>query len=352
MKLRGKQLDNWNRSYMNLGDGLSARFEVAKKEDDKYFRMLVERIEALDALTDAQFNTLSDSDIASWIDANQGWNNFDQILAGALPLKAPIPKVTSQHLKGFLWVHGPDQWPILTAFNPWAILAIGSREQIIMSYEGDWPLDQMSARPQLFWMPHGSKSQPCLQIGFWPADGSPAQQLVPCSASVHPRMSHSVQPHYIPPKVGWLRMRVIQWAASQNKQLRNELGEWSDPVLMDKVFVSTAARKAWSPTMISDIDPRQRRRSRSGHEYVHAELSNLVPTIPIESVGNPNWTPSNRERPLPLSSTWTPPPLPVTAEPVEVSDDAKAWLASRVKRYGRSKSTGKFWTELAEKLGI
>ena len=42
--------------------------------------------------------------------------------------------------------------------------------------------------------------------------------------------------------------------------------------------------------------------------------------------------------------------LPGAAAPPTLTDATADWVQARAKRYGKSKSTGKFWQELEEKL--
>ena len=336
--LRGKPLEHW-------GPGLGATYEEFRNDTD-----IDDRLARLEALSDEQFATLQDDDIAQWVDASQGWgDDFPRILADALPTPAPVPPFTTEHMKAFLWTYEPDHWPIVSVRNPWEPLVVGGRDQI-MSGEGEYPMDAMSSQPQLWWMPHGNKSQPHLQLGFWPADGSQPLQLTPNAASLHTHMSHSLMPHYVPPKPGWIRVRVGGW--DENRQRKDRDGEWAPPVALTHVFVSTNARKAWTPTYIDDVPDSEMQYFRSGGgRFAAAQRSDLLPSIPIEVVGEAGWTPPAHEAPRPIESDWTPPPLPdVSAAAPAVSDAAREWLASRAKRYGNSRSTGRFWRELAEAL--
>ena len=345
--LRGKPLDAWNRrEHQGAGRGLNALYEEAdagmRAETDK-------RIAALEALTDAQFATLDDYDIAQWVNAWQGFgDSFAKVLAAALPQAAPIPPFTAAQVKAFLFIHGPDDWPVVTVRNPWARLAVGGRDQVMTHDENmdAYPVDAMSSRPQLWWMPHGSKTLAHLQLGYWPADGGQPFQLAPCGPSLHSHLSHSLQPHYVPPKSGFLRARIGGWAESQSRQ--DELGAWSPPVALTHVFLSTKARDAWTPTYIQDVPESELAEAR-GRRVAWAQHSTLQPNIPIEVAGDAEWRPPNHEQPLPLTSDWKPPPLPETGPTAPVvSNEARAWLQARAKRYGNSRSTGRFWRELAE----
>ena len=343
--LRGKPLDHWNRA--GVCEELSARYEDSGPEEragaDK-------RIAALEALSDEQFASLDGYDLAIWLDAWQGFGDeFDVVLRAALPQTAPVPELTAEHAKAFLFIHEPDAWPVVAVLNPWERLAIGGRDQV-MTHGGEYPSDAMGSRPQLWWMPHGSETQPHLRLGWWPAGGGRPLLLSPCSASLHSHLSHSLMPHYVPPRAGWLRARVGGWAASQNRSLRDEDGEWSEPLLLDRVFLSTKGRDAWTPTYIQDVPDADLVPTRGGRRMAWAEASDLVPTIPIEVAGDPDWAPRGDQAPAPFDSDWTPPPLPTAQSAPAVSDEAKAWLISRAKRYGRSKSSGRFWRELAETL--
>ena len=295
MKLRGKPISHWNRRADLVSQYQEADAEMRAAVDS--------RIDMLEALTDEQFAALDAFDLAQWLDAWQGFgDDFSVVLADALPQAVPIPAFTAEHAKAFLFIHEPDYWPVVAVRNPWEPLVVGGRDQI-MSGDGEYPMDAMSSQPQLWWMRHGNHSQPHLQLGFWPADGSQPLQLVPCAASLHPKFSHSLQPHYVPPKAGHLRARVAGWAASQNRDLRDEVGPWSAPVLLSHAFVSTKARDAWTPTWIDDVPQSQVLESRSGGRYALAEASDLVPRSPSRLPGSQAGARVRNRRRFPLSPT-------------------------------------------------
>ena len=354
VKLRGRPLGKWNRPHHRSGDGLEERYAHAAEHEPDLWAALDARIAALEALSDRDFSALHPADLGAWLDAYQRWDDFAALLAAALPQAAPVPPFAARHAKAFLWVHGPDAWPCVTALNPYEQLVVGGRDQLMSQPlgRGAYPRDARSSEPQLWWMPGQNYDRRAhLQLGWWSATGDRALQLAPCGPSLHPLLSHSLRPHWVPPVPGWLRARIAGWAeVSANDQPRVE-GEWSPPVLLDHVSLSAVAREAWATNYFQDTPRDERIRTRSGYDVVRAVPGTIEPGIPIECVGEPGWRPPEHEAPRVLESDWTPPPLPDTAAPPAVSDHAKSWLAARVRRYGSSR-TGRYWRELAEALGL
>ena len=309
------------------------------------FTNVDERIAYLNELSDAEWSCLEDRDIKSWVDARQGYP-MDQFIADVqrnIPDQPPVVPMTRRCAKGFELPDRPRYggWPVVLCCSPYHPLAVGWRDQLAVDGRVHAPhADSYGGRPR--WATPGFTRNPIFELGWWPVDGGQPLLLHSQGAHIGGGMMAEML-HYVPPRPGWLRMRVIQWQRSQRKGDKG-VGEWCEPMALTHVHDWSRARSAWSDSHFADADPATIWTTRGGYRWAPAVPSDMQPFVPIEAAGDPDWTPENP--PTPLDSDLGVPELPAASAPT-VPEDTAEWLRKRAERYGRGR-TGAHWRALQD----
>ena len=328
MKLREKTLDHW-------GDGFAARYDA--EPDGEWKDNLTRRIAHLDSLPDATFAAIGDYAIRQSIDAHHGFGSHEEWLGwlGAfMPLPAPAVDMT-----GLIYPclhYDGHTLPCLALRNPYDIAfkhnKRGNLETVSPAFEDRGAInDKMGNYPHSFWeakylQPYYADKlgAPYIQIGWW-SEGK-AWLLSPFrSGGAAAKLTQDFPAVFLPGNApGHLRFRVVNWHETDRAAID---GEWSAPHPVTHLHLNEKVYDAFT------------------------SMSRIAPDVPIGVAGTDRFEYLDDDSaPHEFESDWTPPPLPAESAAPRVSAEGKAWIVSRAKRYGKSKTTGRFWRELAEKL--
>jgi len=223
------------------------------------------------------------------------------------------------------------QWPVVSVLLPWEQVMVHPRG-FAMKGPYDGPTDAWGTEPA----PRAERDALHVELGFWP-DGEDRGLLLPRGAADY----HMIAMHgswRVPPLPGTLRARFVHWMTT-NPAGDPVDGAWGEPQRVDLGFIasqyeSDEESRLWTATA-----------SNPTHDPIPGEPSALKPYLPIAACGDPGWEPPEGP-PQELADMER---LPAPSAGAKVSDETAAWVRSRAKRYGRSR-TGRHWQEIARAL--